>query len=80
VGAVRCLGSVKKHLMTTASTFHAFPAPSGMISTITETSLNKDFNGMLLAADGAVNVLAADVLDIGYGYQGLRSTFETPSL
>jgi hypothetical protein len=34
---------------------------------IKESSLNKESNDELGVANGAVNVLAADVLDIGYG-------------
>jgi hypothetical protein len=60
VGVLRCLLSVKKPVLTTGSTFHAFPAPSGMKSTITEPSLNKGSNDVPLAAMGAVKVLAAD--------------------
>jgi hypothetical protein len=69
---------VKKQVMTTASVLHPFPAPSGMICTITETMLNKDSNDVLIVADGALKVPAADVLDIGYGYQGFRSKAERP--
>jgi hypothetical protein len=40
----------------------AFTTPSGMICTITETTLNKDFNDVLVTANGVVKVLATDVV------------------
>jgi hypothetical protein len=48
-----------------------------MTCTIMVTKLNKDSNYMLLVANGALQVLVADVLDVGNGYKGLRSTFKT---
>jgi hypothetical protein len=64
--------SEKQQLMTTASAFHASPAPSGMICTITETTLNKDFNDVLGVANGAVKVLAADVVRYWHWLQGVQ--------
>jgi hypothetical protein len=65
-------------VITTPELCTHFPAPSGMICTITDTTLNKDSNDVLFVADGALKVPAADVLDIGYGYQGFRSKAERP--
>jgi hypothetical protein len=63
---------VKKPVLTTASTFHAFPATFGMIFTITETTLNKDSNDVSLVAIGAVKVLAADDVRYLHWLQGAR--------
>jgi hypothetical protein len=64
-------------LLTSAPAFHAFRAPSDMIFIITEIMLCKDCNGKLAEVNCAVTVLVADVLEIDYGYKGLRSTLKT---
>jgi hypothetical protein len=64
--------SEKQQPMTTASAFHASTSPSGMICTMSETTLNKDFNDVLGVANGAAKVLAADVVRYWHSLQGVQ--------
>jgi hypothetical protein len=64
-------------LLTSATAFHAFRAPFDMIFIIKESVLCEDCNNVLAEVNCAVTVLVADVLDIGSGYKGLRSTLKT---
>jgi hypothetical protein len=59
-----------KHLMPTASTFHAFPAPFEINCTIMETELNKDSDDVLVVVNGAEKVLAADDVRYWHWLQG----------
>jgi hypothetical protein len=60
--------------------FHAVRALSGIILAITEIKLNNDPSDIFAVVNGAVNVLAADVLNVHVGYRGLIHLSNKPDL
>jgi hypothetical protein len=61
-------------LLPSATVLHAFRTPFDISVIITGSLMYMDCNNVLVVANGAETVPAEDVLDIGYGYKGLRPT------
>jgi hypothetical protein len=63
-------------LLPSTTVFHAFRTPFDIIFIISGSLMYMDCNNVLVVANGAETVPAADVLAIGYGYKGLRPTLQ----